>query len=342
MTMGQHGVVAVIIPTHNRRALVLQAARSVLAQTYPYLKCIIVDNGSQDGTAQALAGLEDPRLSVVLEGQLLGPAGARNRGLEEAGDADWVAFLDSDDLWAPTKLEAQLAGMGETSAQLSLTASLRVGPDLRPRSAGRYRYDLSPGSPVYVITQRALLDQLAAEHFIPVLMSTLLGARALLSEIGGFDAGLEQGEDWDLVLRLARLSDIAYIDLPLVAYRQWPGQVTSDWKDSMRGNFAVRARHLGSRGQLSVTQRKGWAVYVARNQVRDGNRLAACREFGKVAWLGRAPGQLAYALGALVAPSLIEKRLQRFDDLARTSSIPLGWAEREALWLSTYQSDVSS
>ena len=94
--------VAVVIPAHNRCFTVTKAVGSVLGQTHSDLQCIVVDNGSTDGTSEALGMLSDPRLTVVSETRPLGPSLARNVGVSASADANWVTFLDSDDYWAPT------------------------------------------------------------------------------------------------------------------------------------------------------------------------------------------------------------------------------------------------
>ena len=96
----QPSTVAVVIPTYNRRDLVVQAVQSVLGQSHRDLSCLVIDNGSTDGTAEALAAIKDPRLKVLSEGSPLGGPAARNVGIAAAKGAPWVAFLDSDDVWA--------------------------------------------------------------------------------------------------------------------------------------------------------------------------------------------------------------------------------------------------
>ncbi len=99
--------VSVIIPTYNRRAMVREAVASVLAQREANFELIVVDDGSSDGTSGILAHIDDVILERIEHG---GPAAARNRGVELAR-APLIAFLDSDDLWAPDKLHRQLAFM---------------------------------------------------------------------------------------------------------------------------------------------------------------------------------------------------------------------------------------
>ena len=97
--------VSVIIPTFNRSKLVVNAIRSVLCQTYRDYEIIVVDDGSTDDTAEALTPYMD-RIRYVYQANL-GPGAAQNRGIQLAR-GKWISILASDDLWLPTKLEAQL------------------------------------------------------------------------------------------------------------------------------------------------------------------------------------------------------------------------------------------
>ena len=115
--MGEHGTVAVIIPTLNRRDLVVQAVTSVTEQSYADLICIVVDNGSTDGTAEAVTGFGDPRVSLVAFDAPVGAAAARNAGIGAAEGAPWVSFLDSDDLWPPPRWNPSSRRSAETGGR---------------------------------------------------------------------------------------------------------------------------------------------------------------------------------------------------------------------------------
>jgi glycosyltransferase involved in cell wall biosynthesis len=130
--------VSVIIPTYNRQSMVLEAIDSALAQSFQDFELIVIDDGSTDGTDQRVSQLTDDRIRFERI-EHCGAAGARNRGVEVAR-APMIAFLDSDDLWAPAKLERQLAFMRDNrKCAISQTNEIwirngrRVNPGLRHR-----------------------------------------------------------------------------------------------------------------------------------------------------------------------------------------------------------------
>lgn len=138
--------VSVIIPTLNRPALLLAAVRSVLAQTFPSLEVIVVVDGPDTATAAALASLEDPRLRVMVHAENQGAAASRSHGLAVA-NGDWVAYLDDDDVWMPTKLEQQLAiatnppTAGQSlavSRRCATTTTAKFGPAACPLSVNPF------------------------------------------------------------------------------------------------------------------------------------------------------------------------------------------------------------
>lgn len=105
--MDNKALVSVIIPAYNVQQYIARTVNSVLAQTHEHMQIIVVDDASTDGTADVLKSFDDPRIELVLLAQNGNVSNARNEGLTRAR-GDYVAFLDSDDLWKPEKLEKQL------------------------------------------------------------------------------------------------------------------------------------------------------------------------------------------------------------------------------------------
>jgi glycosyltransferase involved in cell wall biosynthesis len=323
------GTVTAIIPTYDRRDLVVESVRSVLRQTYSNLRCLVVDNGSTDGTGEALTALGDPRLTVVAHQAPLGAAGARNMGILAAGQATWLAFLDNDDLWAPSKLERQLAALAASpGARWSATSCLNIGPDLRAQSANRLV--AGPPSGEVTLSSAELLELLREDNRIPAGGSSVLASADLVAGVGAFNLDVPSCEDWDLWLRLGRVSPLAYVDEPLVAYRMWEGQVSTDVATTLSSAGRIRGRYFPGCGPLPPR-------YLARRQeerasrhLDQGQRLRAARDYVRATWGSRDPRKLGYALAAAVLPSAA---VQRRREHTRAHSIPAGWEAEVEAWL---------
>jgi Glycosyl transferase family 2 len=196
--------VSVIIPTYNRRAMLLEAIDSVFAQTTEAFELIVIDDGSTDGTSEHLMRLgKTIRIERI---ERSGPAAARNCGVELAR-APLIAFLDSDDLWAPAKLERQLAFMrANPSCAISQTDEIwirngrRVNPGLRHRKRA---------GDIFIDSLRTCL----------ISMSATMMRTDLFRSIGGFDEIMMAAEDYDLWLRILIDHEAGLLDEPLVTRR---------------------------------------------------------------------------------------------------------------------------
>lgn len=127
------GIVSVVMPSYNSERFIAQSIESVQAQTYSDWELLIVDDCSTDGTvavAEAMAE-KDLRIHIFVNEHNSGAACSRNRALREA-KGDWVAFLDSDDLWLPEKLERQLTFMCDIGCSFSYTDYETIGEDRKP------------------------------------------------------------------------------------------------------------------------------------------------------------------------------------------------------------------
>jgi glycosyltransferase involved in cell wall biosynthesis len=197
--------IAVIIPTHDRREMVAEAVASVLAQSCADHELVVVDDGSADGTAAALGERFGRRLRLIATPHR-GVSSARNTGVR-ATDSEFIAFLDSDDLWRPGKLAAQLAWFaahpGEAACQTE-EIWLRNGVRVNPRAHHR-----KPAGDVFIPSLALCL----------VSPSAVMLQREIFEAAGGFDETLPACEDYDLWLRLACDHHVGLLPEPLVVKR---------------------------------------------------------------------------------------------------------------------------
>jgi glycosyltransferase involved in cell wall biosynthesis len=270
---------SVVIPTHNRRRLLGQTLRSALKQTGVEFEVVVVDDGSCDGSADAVTSLADGRVRLIRHPRPLGVAAARNAGAAVAR-GDWVALLDDDDLWAPEKLSRQLHAALAAQAGWAYAGVVEIDAEGRLLGGG------PPPSP------EALLAGLRRRNLMPAGSSNVVVRSEVFARTGGFDARLRHLADWDLWLRLAALGLPACVPAPLVAYRLHQGQATLDTTGMLAEADLLRARHGADR--TAILRWSAWS------HLRTGHRRAALRAYsravlaGDVASLGRAAVALVH------------------------------------------------
>ncbi len=227
--------VTVAISTHDRAGLVPQAVESALAQTLRDLEVVVVDNGSTDGTAEALAPYREQIRYVRQENR--GRAGGRNRAIAEAR-GDYIAFLDSDDLWLPDKLDRQLAAFAELPGAGLVHGHVEVvdeqGHTLHAETE-RHRRLWSAASRGGTTYARWALE-------CRCFTSTVVVPREAIERVGAYDPEIGL-EDLDLYLRIALEYPIVFLEgEPLARYRMHPGQTASE--ELARGQIQACRKHL--------------------------------------------------------------------------------------------------
>ena len=201
-----HPTVSVIIPTFNRKTLVREAIASVRSQTYTDYEVIVVDDGSSDGTVAYLGSLNLP--VQILEQQNSGVASARNLGIK-ASLGRLIAFLDSDDLWLPDKLQTQVTYL-QTHPEMGLVYCDEYITD-GGKDSGKTRFSINP--PRHKLSLPAFVD------LAPIHTSAVMIRKSVLDEIGPFNEVLEIHEDSDLWNRVSEKYDLGFIEKPLVTFR---------------------------------------------------------------------------------------------------------------------------
>ena len=236
-------LVSVVMPAYNARRTIAESIESVRAQTYGRWELIVVDDGSSDATgAFVRERFDDPRITVAEQANA-GVAAARNTGIAKA-KGDLVAFLDSDDLWLPRKLEAQVAVFLRDPA-LGLCWTARKVLRDRPEDAVTVEEEIPPGE-----IDAALLRG----NFIALV--TVMVRREALETAGLFDTGLFGTEDWDLWIRIGRRYATAYLAQPLALYRDHEGGISKNLRRHLAEKAKVIDKHVSSAADVPVSLRR--------------------------------------------------------------------------------------
>ncbi|PPS43390.1 glycosyltransferase [Chroococcidiopsis sp. TS-821] len=201
--------VTVIVPAYNAERTIVAAIASVQQQSFGDWELIVIDDGSCDRTVELLSRVQEPRMQVYRYANA-GVSVARNRGIARA-QGEYIAFLDADDLWRQDKLECQVAAL-EQHANAAVAYSWTC---VMNESATM----IHPASPVWY--EGNVYSQLLVRNFL-LCGSNPLVRRHALERVGGFDATLTHGEDWELFVRLAKLVEFVVVPAAQVFYRQSP------------------------------------------------------------------------------------------------------------------------
>ena len=266
--------ISVIVPCYNAAAFVPATLRSVLAQQGFELQIIVVDDGSTDGSPERVAR-EFPGVALVRQANA-GVAAARNTGLAHARH-DWVAFIDADDLWLPGKLQAQWELLARhPDASLAYTA-WKVWASNEPEPTADWLSELAHEA-VHSDEWQGPSGWIYPELLVDCVVwtSSVLVRRELLVQAGGFDVALRIGEDWDLWLRLSRLTPMLRVTQPLAIYRMHPNSITKAPPDTNYKHLVVM-RAIGQWGVAGPDGRRAEMADVKRSQARTWMDLAGAR-----------------------------------------------------------------
>lgn len=258
--------VTVVIPTYQRWERLGRSLRCALDQTGVDVEAVIVADGERHMPPGFLDPTED-RVRVIYPPRPEGVAHARNVGIEQAA-AEWVAFLDDDDLWAPDKLRLQLDAGRAADAGWVFASALAVDDQMRPIELFR-----APAP-------EGLLAGLFEFQLIPAGCSNVIARTELLRSIGGFDESLYQLADWDLWIRLAQAAPGAPVDEVLVGYVQHPGSMLlthEEWVFDEFNRFRDKHGDLGKATVGHLLDHEGYSFWISKRLEDAGFRWRAIK-----------------------------------------------------------------
>lgn len=219
-------LVSVIIPAYNAEKTIQATINSVLKQTLTDLEIIVINDGSTDATEQIVSSFSDLRVQLYTY-ENSGVHVSRNRGIAIA-TGEFVAFLDSDDLWTIDKLQKQVQGL-----QNSPDAAVAYSWINRINESGEF---IRRGG--YSSVQGNVYAELLLCDFLENGSNLLIRKRAL-DEVGGFDSSFIAADEWDLYIRLAARYEFVLIPEPQILYRELEASRSSNFSKWTRGALSV-------------------------------------------------------------------------------------------------------
>ena len=269
--------VSVVVPTRNRRALLSTTLRSALRQERVDFEVIVVDEASNDDTAALLSALDDHRVRVLRHEVPRGLSSARNHGAEHAR-AEWLAFLDDDDLWAPDKLFRQVSAANEAGRDWAYTGSVNIENGRIVRS-------------VPAPSEEEVVATLPRFPILPGGGSNVIVRRETFTQVGPFNPRLASGgEDWELWIRLAKHGWPAGVREPLMAKRIHSSNMFGETDRIVRATTVIQTLHDTP---IDWSRMYPW---LAERYLREGRWLTALSMSTKAAARGEVAGVAAMLL----------------------------------------------
>jgi glycosyltransferase involved in cell wall biosynthesis len=270
--------VSVVIPCYNYGRFLAQAINSALAQLYPPVEVIVVDDGSNDNTADVARSFGERVRYIHQENR--GLSGARNTGIR-AAVGEWIAVLDADDIWQKDKLLLQMQFAAANSSVCLIGAQTT------------HNYHPEKYTELFSIVNTVNL--LGA---LPFGASSAVAKRSALLAAGLFDEAKRNVEDRDMWLKLSLQGDVARVNLPLWTYRFHDGQMINNSKRMADGYLKVLHDFFAAHPQYKIQAPAAYAYChydAAVSYFENGSRWRALRHCIKSLWHSIRPLDQRYA-----------------------------------------------
>ncbi|MGB3759091.1 MAG: glycosyltransferase family A protein [Rivularia sp. (in: cyanobacteria)] len=255
--------VSVIIPACNAEKFLLKTLESVLSQTYKNIEVLVIDDGSQDKTAEIVQSIaqKDSRV-ILLQQENSGVAAARNLGISKS-KGEFIAPIDADDIWYPQNLEKQVQCLLQADSSVGLVYSWSVDINEQDKLTGDFRASNIEGD---------VFKTLLCHNFLGNASSTLI-RRSCVENIGGYNTQLKaqnaQGcEDWDFYLRIAENYQFKVVPEFFIGYRKIANTMSGDYKKMAKSHDLmlqeVQPRHPEIPKGLYQLSKSSFYMYLAR------------------------------------------------------------------------------
>lgn len=233
--MDDNLLVSVVIPTYNRPVFLKKAINTVLNQTYKHLEVIVVDDDSDVDNKKIIASFDDKRIFYFKNKKNMGAPFSRNKGIKES-KGEYVAFLDDDDEWKPSKLEKQIKEFTDEKVGLVVCYSLDK------------RFDMTRVSK----PQRNVSFNDLLKSFNLSSTSSYIIKKKAFEKVGFFDLTLPSAQEYDLAIRIARYFEVKTVPEVLMIQNASTGQISTNWVKKIRGILALYSKYGKDYSRLGV------------------------------------------------------------------------------------------
>lgn len=257
--------VSILIPAYNAMKYLPDTLESVFRQTYQDYDVLIINDGSTDTIVDWIQEISDPRVRLVTINNQ-GLAAARNTGIPRL-TSEYVALLDADDLWEPTKLEKQVKLL-DAEPSVGLVYTWMVLADSEGEPTGR----IIKSDPKEDAWRQLIECNIVGSGSTPVIR------RSCFDTVGLFATDVSGSDDWDMWLRIARHYDFAVVKEPLVRYRQSETAMSRDYFLMLETSRTLIERafsdmptellHLKNHSYSSTYLYLGWRALESRNLIQ--------------------------------------------------------------------------
>jgi glycosyltransferase involved in cell wall biosynthesis len=283
-------LVSVVMPSYNSADTIEASLRSVIAQTYPAIEIIVVDDGSRDETVARVRAMSCTRpLRVVAEGRNQGAPRARNRGAQLAS-GQFLAFLDSDDTWSPDKLAQQVKALLAAPEAVLCYTQIRHHDHL--------------GREIYTSEYKrtgALAADLLTRNVVGSTSSVMIRKQAFF-QVGGFDPDFAACQDWDLWVRLADVGVFTCCAAPLTQLMHHRGtRISNNGRRRLKGYLQFYRRHVRPRRRQGKSELAAFRNAFADVLLQAGRRRAAVRFYLDAGRAGRGNARALVLAGLVIA-----------------------------------------
>jgi len=219
------------MPTYNRGYIISRAITSVLAQTFPDFELIIIDDGSTDDTKEVVSRFDDNRIKYIRHEKNRGYCVALNTGVK-ASRGEYIAFLDSDDEYLPSKIDEQLAVFKQADSDVGAVYSETIDVNGDKRKYLHDKLALEGDIYKYVL------------NFYPIYLQALIVRREFIDRVGMFDEGFTNAGDFDFCIRLSKITKFKYVKNPLVVRYVMSDSMSVSNPAVIKGLECILSKHV--------------------------------------------------------------------------------------------------